>query len=508
MPDASVSPLRSAFDLPFEEQIAFFRQKLHLPTERWDDIWQSAHDRSFVVAGAMKADLLQDLFDAVAPLQRQSQESLTRKFLEAAEKNNWHGWTGEDTEEGQAWRARVVYETNIRTSYAAGRYAQLTDPDLVALRPYWKYVHSDLSWEHPRPMHKLWGDMQLTLRHDDPFWQTHYPPNGWGCRCRVVAVRQPEDGAAAAPPPGWDTVNPKTGAPAGIDKGWAYAPGATRAEEIRAFVATKAGELSPELAQAFVAEVQKIAPELASPQFEPQKTAAAAASWLTRNNLVREADYTGLATEVANAMNATLLAHVQDYPEIKRKLNFVGTTQARAQRYADLRIDQRYRALVGIGISPDEAKKTAEAKRAKFRAELRTPGNVYATAINYPGLAGIAVNRVFGKNLRAFVASARRDERTGYHPPGTGSIGGIMNHEMGHVMDFLLNLSQYPDMIALYDQYKDRLEKEVSRYAANHGLDEFIAECWTEYKTSPAPRTAARAVGSLVEARYRSRFPR
>ncbi|MDR0577758.1 MAG: hypothetical protein LBI87_09550 [Candidatus Accumulibacter sp.] len=254
MPDAR-PPLSSAFGLPFEEQIAFFRSKLKLGTARWDDIWQSAHDKAFVVAGATKASLLQDLFDAVAPLQRQSQESFTKKFLEAAEKNNWHGWTGEDSEKGKAWRARVVYETNIRTSYAAGRYAQLTDPDLLAIRPYWRYVHSDLSKEHPRELHKLWGDMKLTLRHDDPFWQTHYPPNGWFCRCSVVAVEAPAKDAAKAPPPGWNAINPKTGAPAGIDKGWAYAPGATRADEIRAMVAEKLTHLPAPIGAGFGASL-------------------------------------------------------------------------------------------------------------------------------------------------------------------------------------------------------------------------------------------------------------
>ena len=37
--------------LPFAEQIDFFRSKLNLPTESWTDIWQSEHDRAFVVAG-------------------------------------------------------------------------------------------------------------------------------------------------------------------------------------------------------------------------------------------------------------------------------------------------------------------------------------------------------------------------------------------------------------------------------------------------------------------------
>lgn len=41
-------PLALALNLPFQEQIDFFRAKLNLPTARWDDIWKGAHDRAFV----------------------------------------------------------------------------------------------------------------------------------------------------------------------------------------------------------------------------------------------------------------------------------------------------------------------------------------------------------------------------------------------------------------------------------------------------------------------------
>ncbi|MDR2261066.1 MAG: hypothetical protein LBE06_09125, partial [Azoarcus sp.] len=254
--------LLGSFNLDFAEQIEYFRKKINVPTETYEDILGAAHDWAFVVAGAMKADLLADLHAAVSPLQRQSIEQFRENFRKIVEKHGWHGWTGEDTTGGWAWRTRLIYETNIRTSYAAGYYAQLTHPDVVKRLPYWEYIHSDLV-QVPRELHKLWGEMHLTLRYDHPFWETHYPPNGWGCRCRVSAVSEPAPGAATEPPAGWDAINPRTGAPPGIDKGWGYAPGASRAEALRGFAETKAGKLPEALAARFMDEVLPVLTDVA-----------------------------------------------------------------------------------------------------------------------------------------------------------------------------------------------------------------------------------------------------
>ncbi len=228
---SNTAELNIGFGTPFELQINFLRNKLQLPTERWDDIQRSAHDRAFIVAGAAKADLLNDLHQAViqAAASGKGEREFQKSFKSIVAKHGWSGWTGEGTPEGEAWRARIIYQTNMATSYAAGRWQQMTEPDYLRLRPYWRYVHND-SVIHPRPLHLSWNG--LTLLHDHPFWKTHFAPNGWGCECRIISVSK-KDGLASAqagmgsPPEGWDQIDPKTGAPVGIDKGFDYAPGAS-----------------------------------------------------------------------------------------------------------------------------------------------------------------------------------------------------------------------------------------------------------------------------------------
>jgi len=249
-------PLTLGFNTPFAEQIDFFRAKLNLPSAHWDDIRKAAHDRAFIVAGAAKADLLDDLNKAVAKAIEEGRglEEFRKDFAAITRKHGWTGWTGEGSAAGEAWRTKVIYQTNLATSYAAGRYRQLTDPAFLAVRPYWRYVHND-SVMYPRPQHQQWGDMRLTLRWDHPFWSTHFPPNGWGCQCRVTPVAEPKAGDATSPPDGWDARNSK-GALPGVDRGFDYAPGASTATSFREFIDARLIRLDPPLAAALDAALE------------------------------------------------------------------------------------------------------------------------------------------------------------------------------------------------------------------------------------------------------------
>lgn len=218
--------------VPFEEQIAFFRRKLNVPTNAWTDLWQEQHDHAFVIAGANRDDLLADFRAAVdkAINQGGTLESFRKDFDAIVAK---HGWSYNG---GRNWRSRVIYETNLRSSYAAGRYTQLQA--VKATRPFWQYLHSD-SVLHPRPMHQAWNG--IVLHADDPWWRYHFCPNGWGCQCKVVSLslrdlqRMGKSGPDKAPPIDMQTVtvgangpSPRVvETPAGVDPGFGYTPGAS-----------------------------------------------------------------------------------------------------------------------------------------------------------------------------------------------------------------------------------------------------------------------------------------
>lgn len=235
--------LGPVFRRPFPEQVAAFRLRLGnlVPTATWQDIWKAEHDRAFMVAGATKADLLADLAAAVdrAISEGTSLEQFRRDFRKIVAERGWTGWTGSETARGRAWRTRVIYRTNARVSYAAGRHAQLQS------FPLWIYRHGGSA--EPR-LHHLALD-RIVLPREHRFWTTHYPPNGWGCSCYVTGAYSANGarlrgGDPDKPlPEGWDRIDGKTGAPVGIDRGWDYAPGASVSGEIATTVSALAGKL-------------------------------------------------------------------------------------------------------------------------------------------------------------------------------------------------------------------------------------------------------------------------
>ena len=120
----------SALDLPFDEAIRYFRDKANVTTRHWYDVYGAASSRAFWVAGAATSALVEDFRQAIdkAIAEGTSLAEFRKDFDNIVARNGWRGWKGEESAAGRAWRTRLIYETNLRTAYSAGRFAALTKP--------------------------------------------------------------------------------------------------------------------------------------------------------------------------------------------------------------------------------------------------------------------------------------------------------------------------------------------------------------------------------------------
>ncbi|WP_165184730.1 PBECR2 nuclease fold domain-containing protein [Caulobacter soli] len=232
--------------LPPEEAIAYLRKRGGVLEETFDhrDVFGELHTRMFTVAKSIGYDMLGDVF---AGLDKALAEGLTLETFRAnltplLQAKGWWGKAiendpvdGEDkvVQLGSPHRLRTIFDANMRTSYAAGRWERWQRTK--ATFPILQYLHTDQ--EHPRLEHKAWGDQPVILYMDDPWWTVHLGPNGWFCKCGARQLNQRmmdreglklTDKPIAFPPKPY--TNPRTGqtiqVEGGITPGWGYNVGA------------------------------------------------------------------------------------------------------------------------------------------------------------------------------------------------------------------------------------------------------------------------------------------
>lgn len=184
--------LSAVFGLPPEKAIEYFQAKGYDITWNWHDSWQQAQARSFTVAKAMRLDILETIRHEV---DRTLEEGITladfrRNLTPRLQALGWWGKQiivdGEGNAQvahlGSPRRLETIFRTNTQTAYMAGRYREMMEN--VQFRPWWQYVA--VMDGKTRPSHSALNGR--VFRHDDPFWQYYYPPNGFNCRCRVRAL--------------------------------------------------------------------------------------------------------------------------------------------------------------------------------------------------------------------------------------------------------------------------------------------------------------------------------
>ncbi len=217
------------------------------------------HDAAFTVAKMMDTDLL-------SYVQQQTDRAIAagttladfkKELIPRLQKAGWWGkkdmidpLTGKvvKAQMGSASRLENIFRTNLQSAYAVGQWQGIEATKDTA--PYLMY--DSVEDHRTRPEHQQWNGTTRPV--DDDFWQTHYPPNGWNCRCGVIQMTRDElkqHGLNISPKPKiskrkW--TNPRTGktryVPADLDPGWDHNPAQRRIKHLQEIKREKASLLS------------------------------------------------------------------------------------------------------------------------------------------------------------------------------------------------------------------------------------------------------------------------
>lgn len=243
------------FDVKPLEAINYFKAKGLKATFSYADMLAADHVNNFTIAKMMDIDLLQDMYDSLLQAQKKgwTLQQWKERMIPHLQANGWWGRqavvdpvTGKTilSELGSSRRLDIIFRTNMQMAYAAGHWQQIKEQERIA--PYLMYNAVDDY--RTREEHRANDNKIYPISH--PFWVTHYPPNGFNCRCTTIQLSKSdlEDFGYEVSP---DTEikyknwkNPRTGLiekiPVGTDAGFNFNAGQARYEQLQQLAKEKA----------------------------------------------------------------------------------------------------------------------------------------------------------------------------------------------------------------------------------------------------------------------------
>lgn len=311
-----------AFDVSPEDAIAYFKAKGLRPSFSYADFKAQQHDQSFTIAKMASVDLLGQVQASLdsALANGTPFEEWRRDLMPMLQKAGWWGrkevvdpLTGQlvTAQLGSPWRLETIFRTNMQSAYAAGQWQEIQAAAEIA--PFLMYDAVDD--DRTRPWHAAWDNKVLPVT--SSWWKTHFPPNGFNCRCGVIQLSADEvEGmglqvSQKEPAHGTYTwKNPRTGAeeqiPNGLDPGFANNAGIAHKSKLDQLLAEKEKQLDADLQLAANKAAQRQAQKVAK-QAAQTAEEIAQAEQLARENLARlkaKADKHAKETAAQEALDA------------------------------------------------------------------------------------------------------------------------------------------------------------------------------------------------------------
>jgi SPP1 gp7 family putative phage head morphogenesis protein len=183
--------------VPHTEASDFIKDKPAVSRAVFEQMLPEVRARTFLVSGLVPLDIAQKLRDRIADIpdggdwdkaKRDIADSLSPFFQPDVAAKNAEGNLMSDSERQAAAqaaaerRSELLLRTHGYQAYSAAQYNVLERQKDVF--PFWRYQTAQD--DRVRDSHAALEGVVLPA--NDPFWQTHFPPWDFNCRCTVVPL--------------------------------------------------------------------------------------------------------------------------------------------------------------------------------------------------------------------------------------------------------------------------------------------------------------------------------
>ncbi|MCX7745794.1 MAG: hypothetical protein N2645_02735 [Clostridia bacterium] len=223
------------------------------------------------------------------------------------------------------------------------------------------------------------------------------------------------------------------------------------------------------------------------------------------NNLADNINYNGLDPRVAHEWNTAISDTLQQFPELRNNLHFIGSAQERnnfIRQSLENDLKDAY-MKANPNKSWTELEPYVQEKIQQIMSQLDIGPGTIAQSLEHNKFGGITVNNDYGSNYDKFKKVKENDVKKNWKPIGCDTIKATVDHELGHQLDNMLNISNDAEITKLYNLMKNNnsFEENLSGYSAT-SVKEFVAEGWSEYRNNPNPRPVSKQIGEKIFGRY------
>lgn len=174
----------------FDEAVDWFLDRGAVTAEELTKVRSGAHVDGFWIGAGLQLHQIQSVFGKITEaIEKGETFAEWRKRVRTELKNDAH--------------AETVFRNAVQRSYNAGRWAQMTDPDVLRLRPFLMFdAILDARSSEICPVCN-----GTILPATDEFWLTHVPPLHHRCRSSLRNLRREEAMRRGIAPKGPDTAD-------------------------------------------------------------------------------------------------------------------------------------------------------------------------------------------------------------------------------------------------------------------------------------------------------------